>query len=222
VSTVARRIELVLDGAKRAVGMSSDQRDVVWGDDPLALFRDAFERALKAESFDASRAALATVGAQGWPSVRFVLVKQVDARGFAFFTNFESRKARELSQNPHASLAFHWASLGEQVRVEGVVSRVSDSESDTYFATRPRGSQLGAWASSQSSPIASRAELDAQLVAVTQRFATSERVPRPEFWGGYRLAPAMIEFWIDRRDRMHDRRRFTRDGSVWQQVRLQP
>jgi pyridoxamine 5'-phosphate oxidase len=202
--------------------MSSDQRDVVWGDDPLAWFRDSFERAVAAESFDASRAALATAAADGRPSVRFVLVKQVDARGFVFFTNLESRKARDLSQNPNAALAFHWASIGEQVRIEGDIERVTDGESDAYFATRPRGSQLGAWASSQSAPIDTRGQLEAQLAAVTQRFVGNPSVPRPEHWGGYRLVPTAIEFWQDRRDRLHDRCLFTRAGATWLQARLQP
>jgi pyridoxamine 5'-phosphate oxidase len=202
--------------------MSSEERDGAEDDDPLAWFQRSFERASAAESFDASRAALATVSADGRPSVRFVLVKQVDERGFAFFTNFESRKARDLLDNPKAALAFHWSSTEEQVRVEGVVVRMSNAESDAYFATRPRGSQLGAWASAQSAPIANQAELLANLHAVTRRFPPTATVPRPAHWGGFRLVPSMIEFWRDRRDRLHDRHCFTRQGSSWVRVRLQP
>jgi pyridoxamine 5'-phosphate oxidase len=195
---------------------SHDQRD------PLVWFQSSFERALRSETFDASRAALATVSAQGRPSVRFVLVKAVDARGFVFYTNLRSRKARDLAENPQAALAFHWASLGQQVRVEGVVSRVADAEADAYFATRPRASQLSAWASAQSAPIESQAALVAKLAAVTERFEAHTHVPRPPFWGGFRLVPSSIEFWRDRRGRLHDRLCFTRDGAVWQRARLQP
>lgn len=172
----------------------------------------------------ATRAALATVSDQGQPSVRYVLVKHVDDAGFVFFTNLQSRKARELEGNPRAALAFHWVSTGEQVRAEGVVEPVSDAQADAYFATRPRGSQLGAWASKQSAPIATRAELEAELAAVTERFRAQESVPRPAFWGGYRLVPAAIEFWSDRRDRLHDRLVYTREreDERWRITRLQP
>lgn len=202
--------------------MSSYEGDGPGGDDPFAWFRASFERAAASESFDATRAALATVSAGGQPSVRYVLVKQVDPSGFVFFTNFESRKARELRDNPRAALAFHWPSTGEQVRVEGSVVRVEDAASDRYFATRARGSQLGAWASAQSTPIAARAELEAKLTRVRERFPDSVSVPRPGFWGGYRIVASSIEFWHDRRDRLHDRIVFTREGSRWVRTRLQP
>jgi pyridoxamine 5'-phosphate oxidase len=202
--------------------MSSNERDGAEDDDPLAWFQRSFARARAAESFDASRAALATVSAESRPSVRFVLVKQVDERGFAFFTNFESRKARELLDNQQAALAFHWASIGEQVRVEGIAERISEIESDAYFATRPRGSQLGAWASAQSAPIENQFALLASLQAVTQRFAAATVVPRPAHWGGFRIVPSMIEFWQDRRDRLHDRHSFSRNGAAWIRQRLQP
>jgi pyridoxamine 5'-phosphate oxidase len=202
--------------------MSSYDGDGASSDDPFVWFDAAFERARAQESFDASRAALATVASSGMPSVRFVLVKQVDPAGFVFFTNYESRKARELRANPQAALAFHWASLGEQVRVEGVITRVPETESDAYFATRPRGSQLGAWASAQSAPIASRELLQAKLNEVSARYQALTQVPRPANWGGYRLVPSTIEFWRDRSDRLHDRWAFTRDGSRWLRTRLQP
>jgi pyridoxamine 5'-phosphate oxidase len=202
--------------------MSSSERDGADDDDPLAWFQRSFERACASESFDASRAALATVSADGRPSVRYVLVKQIDERGFAFFTNFDSRKARELFDTQRAALAFHWASIDEQVRVEGVAVRVSDPDSDAYFATRPRGSQLGAWASAQSAPIASQQALLANLQAVTQRFPATAPIPRPAHWGGFRVVPSVIEFWHDRRDRLHDRHSFTRQGTTWLRNRLQP
>ncbi|MEY4580013.1 MAG: hypothetical protein RL701_4716 [Pseudomonadota bacterium] len=202
--------------------MSSSERDDVYGEDPLVSFSASFERAKALESFTATRAALATVSAHGQPSVRFVLVKGIDASGFVFFTNLDSRKARELHDNAHAALAFHWASTGEQIRVEGEAARVSDAEADAYFAKRPRGSQLGAWASHQSAPIAARAELEAKLVAATERFAAVAAVPRPTFWGGYRVIPSLIEFWSDRSDRLHDRLAYTRDGSRWRCTRLSP
>jgi pyridoxamine 5'-phosphate oxidase len=202
--------------------MSSNERDDVCDEDPLVWFSASFERAKTLESFSATRAALATVSAHGQPSVRYVLVKRVDDAGFVFFTNVESRKACELRDNPRAALAFHWASIGEQIRVEGEVARVSDAESDAYFAQRPRGSQLGAWASQQSAPIAARAELEAKLTAVTERFADVAHVPRPAFWGGYRVIPSLIEFWSDRSDRLHDRVAYTRDRSRWRCTRLSP
>jgi pyridoxamine 5'-phosphate oxidase len=202
--------------------MSSYDGDGACGDDPVAWFNTSFARAKSLETFDASRAALATVSANAQPSVRYVLVKHVDEAGFVFFTNGESRKARELRDNPRAALAFHWASIGEQVRVEGAVARVSVQESDAYFASRPRGSQLAAWASAQSSPIAARGELEAKVLEITERFRTHAQVPRPAYWGGYRVLPSLIEFWRDRQDRLHDRIAFTRDGVRWRSARLQP
>jgi pyridoxamine 5'-phosphate oxidase len=190
--------------------------------DPWVWFRDSFARALQSESFDASRAALATVDAHGQPSVRFVLVKHADERGFVFFTNLASAKANAITARPRAALAFHWASIEQQVRAEGSVQVVSDAEADAYFATRPRGSQLAAWASRQSAPIADRAALQAQFAEVQQRFGALPSVPRPPFWGGYRLLPARIEFWHNREDRLHDRWSFARIDHGWRLERLQP
>jgi pyridoxamine 5'-phosphate oxidase len=189
--------------------------------DPIARFAESYLRAAAKETFDAARAALATSSARGLPSVRFVLVKHWDERGFAFFTNLESRKSRELAENPHAALAFHWASIGEQVRVEGPVERVSAAEADAYFATRPRGAQLGAWASRQSAEIAARAELEARVPELEARFAGRE-IARPPFWGGFRVAAASIEFWRDRADRLHDREIFRRSAGGWQRALLSP
>ena len=190
--------------------------------DPLAWFHASFARARESESFDPCRAALATVDAQGAPHVRFVLVRRVDARGFAFFTNYGSDKAQQLAAAPRAALSYHWESLSKQVRVEGAVERVSDAESDEYFASRPRGSQLAAWASRQSQAIASRADLDRAYSEIEARFAGVESVPRPAFWGGYRVVPTRIEFWLGRDARLHDRWSFTREADAWRMTRLQP
>jgi pyridoxamine 5'-phosphate oxidase len=189
--------------------------------DPTARFRESLSRAAAAASFDATAAALATVDGKGQPSARIVLVKTVDARGFAFFTNRESRKGRELAENPRAALCFHWPAIGEQVRVEGEVSRLGDEESDAYFATRPRESQIGAWASRQSTTLESREALLAAARASEARFAGRE-VPRPPFWGGYLLRPARIEFWLSAEGRLHHRTVFERAGETWRESLLQP
>lgn len=190
--------------------------------DPVQQFRDWLAHAIERGVPEANGVALATADAQGRPSVRMVLLKEVDARGFVFFTNYLSRKARELEENPRAAMAFWWQSLHRQVRVEGRVERVSAEESDAYFGTRPPGARLGAWASVQSQPIASRAELEQRVAEVEQRFAGQE-IPRPEFWGGFRLVPETIEFWQGRQDRLHDRVRFARtDAGTWVPERLMP
>ncbi len=188
--------------------------------DPIAWFRSSFARALTSERFDPARAALATVDPSGRPAVRFVLVKQIDERGFAFFTSYDSPKAADLAHTESAALAFHWESIAEQVRVAGAVERIADAESDAYFASRPRGSQLAAWASTQSAPIEDRAALDARYAAVAHRFADTT-VPRPAFWGGFRLVPRSVEFWRSRDDRLHDRWLFTREPG-WRVQRQQP
>jgi pyridoxamine 5'-phosphate oxidase len=194
----------------------------IFSNDPWAWFAASFARAQTTESFDPSRAALATVDAAGRPSVRFVLVKRVDERGFVFFTNATSSKGRQLAANPFAALAFHWSSIGEQVRAEGDITQISDAEVDAYFATRPRGAQLSAWTSRQSSPIADRAALVRNYAEIEKRFADVAVIPRPPFWRGYRLHPERIEFWHDRSDRLHDRWSFKRAGEGWQVQRLQP
>jgi pyridoxamine 5'-phosphate oxidase len=189
--------------------------------DPIARFRHAYEEARATETFDVARAALATADARGRPSVRFVLVKEFDERGLCVFTNLESRKAGELAANPFAALSFHWASTGVQVRLEGPVAPVSAQESDAYFAGRPRASQISAWASQQSAPVASRAVLEGRVAALTREFE-GRPVPRPAHWGGLRLAPTAIEFWLDHRDRLHDRELYTRAKSGWTMQRLSP
>jgi len=190
-------------------------------DDPIARFASEYERAGATEPFDVSRCALATADAEGRPSVRFVLLKGFDHRGFVFFTNFDSLKGKQLAVNPHAGLAFHWHTTGVQVRARGPVAKVSDEEADAYFASRDRGSQLGAWASRQSTVLDKRATLEAAVSKAAQRF-DDVPVPRPPFWGGFRLLPTVIEFWQNHDDRLHDRWSYERDGETWRVVRLYP
>ena len=181
--------------------------------DPLDLFRELFTRAVAQEQADPTAVSLATVDASGAPSVRIVLYKGSDARGFFFFTNHESRKARDLRAEPRAALCFYWPLLGVQVRAEGVTEPLSEAESDAYFATRPRESQLGAWASRQSEPLASREELLARFGEAEARFPGV--VPRPPFWGGYRLVPSRMEFWRAGAARLHERTLYERSGEGW-------
>lgn len=189
--------------------------------DPLALFQAWLTEAERTEPNDPNAMSLATVGEDGAPSVRMVLLKGVDAHGFSFYTNLGSRKARELDARPNAALCLHWKSLRRQVRIEGPVERVTDAEADAYFATRARVSQLGAWASKQSQVLAGRFELEARVARYTARFALGP-VPRPPHWSGYRVLPQRIEFWEDRPFRLHMRALFTRSGEGWITAELYP
>jgi pyridoxamine 5'-phosphate oxidase len=173
--------------------------------DPVSMFRQWMDDSVAAELHEPNAMVVASVSPQGRPSSRMVLLKGVDERGFVFFTNYESRKATEIAANPHVSLLFPWHDLQRQVRVEGVASKVSAEESEAYFASRPRESQLGAWASPQSRVVASRSALDERYGGVLAQFAGLDEVPVPPHWGGFRVAPYAVEFWQGRKGRMHDR-----------------
>ena len=188
--------------------------------DPIAQFELWLGQALEAQLPEPNAMTLATVGADARPSTRVVLIKGVDARGLVWFTNYESRKGQELALHPHAALQFHWVELERVVRIEGVVSKVSDEESDAYFASRPLDSRIGAWASPQSQPIASRAVLVANAAKYSAQFLLQP--PRPPHWGGYRLQPDRFEFWQGRPSRLHDRLRYRMQNGVWIKERLAP
>jgi pyridoxamine 5'-phosphate oxidase len=197
--------------------------DFTEADEPLRLFAAWFEEAKRAEPSDPEAMALATVDAAGTPNVRMVLLKGFDERGFVFYSNEESQKGRELAAIPKASLAFHWKSLRRQVRLRGAVAAVSAAEADAYFASRPRSSQIGAWASRQSSPLESRYAFEKAIALKAAQFAVGP-VPRPPFWVGYRIAPTVMEFWHERPFRLHDRIEFRRAavGEAWTKTRLYP
>ena len=191
------------------------------GTDPVALFHTWFQEAVSAGIYLPESMALGTATPDGKPSVRLVLLKGYDERGFVFFTNYGSRKARELDANPEATLVFHWAILQRQIRLEGTVRRISTEESRAYFSTRARGSQIGAWASRQSEPMESRRDLEERVKKYEEAFKGRD-VPLPDFWGGYRLEPRSIEFWQGRANRLHDRIKFARQGDGWERFRLYP
>jgi len=189
---------------------------------PIEQFRTWFDEALAANLHEPNAMTLATSTPHGRPSVRVVLLKGFDERGFVFYTNYEGRKGEELEANPYCALLFYWGELERQVRVEGRVWRLPDEESDAYFAGRPRGSQLGAWASEQSRPVKDRGALEERLRKLEAEYEGRE-VPRPTFCGGYRVEPEVIEFWQGRENRLHDRLRYRRSGNGgWRRERLQP
>ena len=188
--------------------------------DPMAQFAAWFEAALSGEVYEPNAMALSTVGADGQPTARMVLLKGYDARGFVFYTNLESRKAREIAGNPRASLLFWWDRLHRQVRIEGTVELVDGAEADAYFASRPHGSRIGAVASPQSRVIEGRTELEERAAELAARHP--EDVPRPRHWGGYRLRPTLLEFWQGRPSRLHDRLRYSQAGAAWRIERLAP
>jgi pyridoxamine 5'-phosphate oxidase len=189
--------------------------------DPFVLFSEWFEAARESEPNDPDAMALATVAADGMPSVRMVLMKGHDRRGFAFYTNLESRKGQELTADPRAALCFHWKSQRRQIRVEGIVSPVTPEDADRYFASRARISRLGAWASFQSRPLDRRETLEARVAAFDAQYP-GDTVPRPPHWSGFRLAPTRFEFWEDRQFRLHDRIEYVPDGDGWSGRRLYP
>lgn len=201
--------------------MSAGLREADLAADPIAQFLQWFQEASRTETDDVNVMTLATAAPDGRPSARIVLLKGVDD-GFVFYTNYESHKGRELEENPNAALVFWWPTLARQVRIEGGVERVSVEESDAYFRSRPRGSRIGAIASPQSRVIENRDLLAGRVVALEEEYREKEEIPRPHHWGGYRLRPALVEFWQGRESRLHDRLQYRREGDGWIIERLGP
>ena len=201
---------------------TADRTGIFAGSDPLAILRDWLAEAERSEINDPNAMALATVDAHGMPNVRIVLLKEAAEDGLVFYTNYESDKGAELDAHPRAALALHWKSLRRQVRVRGMVEREAGARADAYYASRGTGSRIGAWASRQSRPLASRAELESAVARI--RAEQGEAPRRPPFWGGYRVVPSVMEFWADGPDRLHDRFRWTRmvEGDEWAVGRLSP
>lgn len=189
--------------------------------DPIALFESLYRQVFREDVPESTAFTLATVGADHQPSARVVLLKDFDQHGFVFYTNLESRKGRELKAFPRAALCFYWESIQYQVRIEGPAEQVADDEADAYFATRPRGSQIGAWASQQSARLSSREELERQFKRYEEEFAGKE-IPRPPFWSGFRVAPERMEFWRRRENRLHQRTLYRRKDDTWEKTLLYP
>ncbi|MEE8572913.1 MAG: pyridoxamine 5'-phosphate oxidase [Gemmatimonadota bacterium] len=216
--TLRSTLRALFTGGKGVVRGLTDERA---GPDPFALFDRWYREAREAGLYLPESMALATATADGRPSVRQVLLKAFDERGFVFYTNYDSRKGEEIAENPRAALAVHWPILQRQVRINGGVEKTTEEESHAYFSSRPRGSQVGAWASDQSSVLGGREELELRFGEVKERFAGGD-IPLPAFWGGYRVIPETVEFWQGRANRLHDRLRFTRTGGEWTIDRLYP
>jgi len=189
--------------------------------DPIALFQEWLEKAVKSEPVNPNAMALATATAEGVPSVRMVLLKDADTQGFVFYTNLASQKVAELTTNPACSLCFYWKSIGRQVRIEGRAQPVDKEEADAYFDTRPREARIGAWASKQSQPLTGAMELEKAVAKQTLRFAVG-KIPRPDFWSGFRVVPARIEFWRERPFRLHERIVYTQDSGTWNAEGMYP
>ena len=216
--TLRSTLRALFTGGKGVVRGLTDEGA---GPDPFALFDRWYREAREAGLYLPESMALATATADGQPSVRQVLLKAFDERGFVFYTNFDSRKGEEIAENPRGALAVHWPVLQRQVRINGGVEKTTEEESYAYFSSRPRGSQVGAWASDQSSVLGGREELERSFREAQERFSGGD-IPLPPFWGGYRVIPETFEFWQGRANRLHDRLRFTRTGGDWTIDRLYP
>lgn len=219
----SRRLAYISPMGKDILGILTAAEDFTGRDEPFGLFGEWLKEAQASEPNDPNAMALATVDADGMPNVRMVLLKDFDAQGFVFYTNYDSQKGRELLDSGKAALGFHWKSLRRQVRVRGTVSKVSDAEADAYFASRTRDSRIGAWASQQSRPLESRFALEKAVAKYAARYAIGE-VPRPPYWSGFRVSPVTVEFWHDRPFRLHDRIVFRRSAprEAWTRERLYP
>ncbi len=205
---------------KNSLGIDLCFKDL---DNPIDLFADWFNEAKKTEINDPNALALATVGKNGIPSVRMVLLKEFNKKGFVFYTNLNSQKSNEIKSNPNVTMCFHWKSLLRQVRITGKLSNVSDVDADNYFSSRSYGSKIGAWASNQSSVLKSRDELLKSIEEFKKKYSNEKNIPRPKHWSGWNLNPFEIEFWLDGKDRIHERLRYTRkDNNNWKKYLLSP